>query len=173
MRGFSQTGQPITLANYKDGQLDGMIKIWNDQGKRNYWCQYANGFRNGFCCCYKDDRLRLLLEIYHDTIRGVYLVENGNLEKSFDPLKPGDLDENSKSFFNESRSQVYTAFNRDEKIFERQFKDEYLRFQRELLSIMKLKGLNSVQNRIKEYNSECQRLINNLRNSAALKKSVW
>lgn len=170
---ISQAGQPITFVNYKDGLLDGMIKTWNEKGRRIYWCQYVNGFRNGFCCYYKDDQFRLPLEIYRDTIRGIYLIGNGKLEGRFDPSKQDDMDENTKNMLKESRSQVYTLFNRDEKFFEKQFNEEYLRLQRELLSIMRTKGLNAVQNRIKEYNNECQKLINNLRSYDVWKKSVW
>ena len=169
----SEAGKPITLVNYKDGLLDGMIKTWNEKGRRIYWCQYANGFRNGFCCYYKDDQFRLLLEIYHDTIRGIYLTGNGKLEKSIDPLKQDGLEKNTNNLLKESKSQVYMQFNRDEKYFEKQFNEEFLRLQRELATIMKAKGLNAVQNRIKEYNNECQKLINNLRNSEVWKKSVW
>jgi hypothetical protein len=169
----SKAGQPITFVNYKAGILDGMIKTWNEKGKRIFWCQYANGFRNGLCCCYKDDQFRLLLEIYHDTIRGFYLIGNGKLEKSLDPSKQNDLDENANNLPSEWRSQVYTLFKRDENLFQKQFNAEYMRLQRELSSIMKAKGLNAVQNRIKEYNNECQKLINNIRNSNAWKKSVW
>lgn len=170
---FSRSSQPITLLNYKDARLDGVIKIWNEKGQRMFWCQYANGFRNGFCCCYKDDQFRLLLEIYHDTIRGVHLIENGNLEASFDPSKLSELDENAKNYFIKSKSLIYTQFNHDEKIFEQKFNEEYLRLQRELSLLMKSKGLNAVQNRIKEYNSDCQKWITLLRNSGTLKKNVW
>ncbi len=170
---FGSDGKPILLAYYKDGQLDGLLKTWDEKGRRIYWCQYANGFRNGLCCYYKDDQFRVLLEIYHDTIKAVYMVSNGKLENSVDPNKQDDLEADAKQLLKELRSQIYVSFNRDKILFENQFNKEFVRLQWELSSLMRAKGLNAVKSRIKEYNDECKRLINNLRNSDIWKKSVW
>jgi hypothetical protein len=92
---------PMTYATYTDGSIDGFIKTWNEKGERVYWCQYAKGVRDGFCCFFKNNSLRMLLEIDHDTIGGVHLCVNGKLEKSFTSVEKASADKDVKTLLAE------------------------------------------------------------------------
>jgi len=98
---YFENRQPTTYAAYSDGSPDGIIKTWNEKGERVYWCQYAKGVRDGFCCYFIDNCLRVLLEIDHDTISGVHLCANVRLEKSFASLAEASADKDAKILLEE------------------------------------------------------------------------
>lgn len=93
---YNENRLPVTYATYIDGALDGMIKTWNEKGDRVYWCQYTKGVRNGFCCYFQDNFLRMLLEIDNDAIAGIHLCANGSLEKSFSSIEQASADKDAR-----------------------------------------------------------------------------
>jgi antitoxin component YwqK of YwqJK toxin-antitoxin module len=159
---FSDERQPLTYANYRDGERDGLLKIWNADGQRVYWCQYAKGVRNGFCCYFQKNQLRLLLEIDQDKVTGVHLCANGELEKSFDSLQQAGDDDNVQKLLDEV-SDLEMEIKVNEALFKKQIKEEELRQRREKTGILNAQKRAAIQERLNLRALETQELIKNLR----------
>jgi antitoxin component YwqK of YwqJK toxin-antitoxin module len=124
---------PMIYANYTDGTCNGIIKKWNENGERVYWCQYINGFRHGFCCYFKDDSLQILLEINHNNIDAIHLCSNGELEKSFVSLQKAVADEDAKMLIDELK-ETESELKKMEITYKKQIRDEDSRLRQQRAS---------------------------------------
>ena len=127
---YYDTRQPMIYATYSDGALDGIIKTWNDKGERVYWCQYSKGARDGFCCYFKNNNLRVLLEIDHDTVISIHLCANGQLEKSFTSVEQASADKDAKTLLTEI-TDLETDLKDSENSFKKSAREESLLMRRE------------------------------------------
>lgn len=160
---FYENFGPMTYAVYADGALDGFIKTWNIKGQRVYWCQYEKGVRNGFCCYFKENVPRMILEIDHDTISGVHLCANGELEKSFSSLEQAYEDKNAQKMLDEME-EVEAELKVNDSTFRKQIKAELQSLRREKIGAMTVPKRAAIQNRINQRIAESQELIRVLRN---------
>ncbi len=159
---FSEDRQPMVYANYIDGLLDGMLKTWNEKGERVYWCQYEKGVRHGFCCYFKNNQLRLLLEIDRNTIIGVHLCANGALQKSFASAAKAADDVEAQKLLDEV-DDLEAEIKTNEIAFKKQIKEEDARLRHEKSGMMSPQKRAAIQDRLNQRVIESQALIKNLR----------
>jgi hypothetical protein len=151
---------PMTYATYTDGSLDGIIKTWNDRGERVYWCQYAKGVRDGFCCYFKNNSLRVLLEIDHDTVSGVHLCANGQLEKSFSSVEQASADKDAKTLLTEI-TDLETDLKDSENSFKKSAREESLLMRHERKAAVTTSSRRaSLQEHLNQHALEKQVLFN-------------
>jgi len=158
---------PFIYANYTDGMLHGILKKWNENGQRVYWCQYVKGRRHGFCCYFKDDILRIIYEINFDNINAVHLCSNSDLVKSFESFEQAIADNNAKMLIDEV-NMVESELKNLEIAYKKEIKDEFQRF-RELIARKKSQEYrDNIQKRINQRNFERQKQIDTLRHKGGL-----
>jgi hypothetical protein len=158
---YYENRRPMTYATYADGSIDGFIKTWNEKGEHVYWCQYAKGVRDGFCCFFKNNSLRLLLEIDHDTISSVHLCTNGKLDKSFTSLEQASADKNAKTLLAEI-TDLETDIKDGETYLKKTARDEsqYMRRERKAATTSPKRNI-ALQGRLNLQTMEKQMLITN------------
>ena len=144
---FYENLQPMLYAVYSDGSLDGILKTWNEKGERVYWCQYAKGVRDGFCCYFKDNCLRMLLEIDHDTISGIHLCGNGEIQKSFSSVEQASADKVALKLLDEVE-ELESILKSDESSFKKEVKDELQPLRREKSGVSTAQKRAAIQDRI-------------------------
>jgi hypothetical protein len=154
---FHPNGRPMSYAVYKDGLLDGVMKTWNDKDEKVYWCQYEKGIRQGFCCYFKNNTLRLLLEIQDDAVRGIHLCANGQLKKSFASEDEVAGDKETKQLLGEL-NDLEAELKDNEIAFKKQIKSEDLRQRRERKVVVNPQKKAALQDQINRHNAEVQRL---------------
>ena len=135
---------PVIYANYIDGSRNDIIYQWNENGERLYWCQNAKGFRHGFCCYFKDDILRILLEVNLNKITAVYLCHNSELEKSFESLEQAVADVETKMFLDEM-NETESELKALETKYKKQVKEEESRRRQKIVSISNQEKRNDIQ----------------------------
>jgi hypothetical protein len=155
---YFENRQPMTYATYSDGSLDGIVKTWNEKGERVYWCQYAKGVRDGFCCYFKENCLRVLLEIDHDTISGVHLCANGKLEKSFASLADASADKDAKILLEEI-DDLESDLKTNENYFKKAAREEIALMRRERKAATNPAKRAALQDRLNQHAMESQALI--------------
>jgi hypothetical protein len=143
---FNQAEVPIVYANYTGDKLNGIVKTWNENGQREYWCQYKNDVRHGFCCYFKDDIPRILYEISHNKIIAVHLCNNNQLEKSFKSCAEAAAnDENAKVLIAET-DEVELEIKRYDREYTK-LMDRFRNFKRGEMNKMKI---NDILNNMKQ-----------------------
>ena len=95
---------PKIYATYINGKSDGMLIKWNENGECVYGCQYKKGFRQGLCCYFKNNILRILFEINNNRYTAVHLCINSESIKSFDSIDEAAIDEDAKMFIGEVKT---------------------------------------------------------------------
>ncbi|MGD0382336.1 MAG: hypothetical protein ABSA77_02365 [Thermoguttaceae bacterium] len=155
---YFENRQPTAYATYSDGSLDGIVKTWNEKGDRVYWCQYAKGVRDGFCCYFKDNCLRVLLEIEHDTISGVHICANGKLEKSFASVQEASADKDAKVLLVEI-DDLESDLKTNENYFKKAAREEIALMRRERKAPASPKKIATLQERLNRHAVESQDLI--------------
>jgi antitoxin component YwqK of YwqJK toxin-antitoxin module len=164
---FYDEHAPMIYANYNDGSCDGIIKKWNANGERVYWCQYIDGFRHGFCCYFKDDVLQILFEINHNKINAVHLCNNSRLEKSFKSIEQAKTDEIAKIFINEV-NEVESELKDIEVAYKKQIRDEEMRFRQQKAAVLNQKRRADIQDHINQRGTQWQEQMNQQRRRAGL-----
>jgi len=164
---FYENRKPMTYAAYSDGALDGMLKTWNEKGDRIYWCQYEKGVRNGYCCFFQDNSLRMILEIDNDKISGIHLCANGERKKSFTSIEQASADKVAQKLLDEVDG-LESELKVNEGVFKQQVKDELQRLRLEKTGIMTPQKRAVIQDRINIRTFQSQMLIKTLRNLGAL-----
>ena len=155
---YFENRQPMTYAVYADGSLDGIIKTWNEKGNRVYWCQYAKGVRDGFCCYFKDNYLRMLLEIDHDKISGVHLCVDDKLEKSFASVEEASANKDAKTLLAEI-DDLESELKTGEDSFKKAVREESALMRRERKVATSPKKKAALQEHITRQAMESQALI--------------
>jgi hypothetical protein len=159
---LNANGQPITYAVYADGLLDGIVKTWNDKGDKVYWCQFEKGVRQGFCCYFKGNSLRLLLEIENDKPVAIHLCANGELKKSFTSVDEVAADKETQQLFVEL-TDMEAELKDNDAAFKKLIKDEELRQRRERKpSLMTAQKKAMLQEQHIRLTSQIQRIIQTL-----------
>jgi len=155
---FNESRLPTIYATYADDNLDGIIKTWNEQGDRVYCCQYSKGVRDGFCCYFKDNFPRMLLDIDHNVVKGVFLYANGRLEKSFSSLEQASADKGAKTLLEELDS-LESDLKSGEESFKKTARDEsqLLRRERKAATIPQKKAV--LLEHLEQHAAERQLLI--------------
>ena len=164
---FYKDDIPMIYANYTDGSCNGVIKKWNENGERVYWCQYSKGFRNGFCCYFKDNILRILLEINLNNINAVHLCSNSELEKSFISLKKAIADEDVKILIDEV-TEIESDLKKMEIAYKKQTKDVDLQLRQSKASKLNVQKRADIQERINQRGADRQEQINQLRRKGGM-----
>ena len=75
---------PRMWVNYADGNKDGWLRTWNAAGQKEYWCQYLHNNRNGLCCLFENDELRMVLECSSFRVDAFHLVSGDKVLKTFE-----------------------------------------------------------------------------------------
>jgi antitoxin component YwqK of YwqJK toxin-antitoxin module len=153
---------PIIYANYIDGSRNGMLKKWNETGERIYWCQYAKNFRQGFCCYFKDDILRIVLELNRNKVTAVHLCSNSQLEKSFDSKEQAAADENVKVFIDEL-NEIETELMKTEVAYKKQVREEDQRVRQQKAAVLSVQGRDSIQDLMNQRGAQRQGQMDSLR----------
>jgi antitoxin component YwqK of YwqJK toxin-antitoxin module len=155
---YSENRQPMTYAVYSDGSPDGIFKTWNEKGQRVYWCQYAKGVSNGFCCYFKDNYLRLLLEMDNDEIKNVHLCSNGKLEKSFASIAEASADTDAKTLL-EELDDLKSDLKTNENYFKKVAREEYASIRRDRKATASSIKRAALQERLNQYAAERQAVV--------------
>lgn len=98
---FYENKDPMVYATYEKGYRHGILKTWDVLGNNAYWCQYVRGKRHGFCCLFKDNRMRMVLECSLGKTDAVHLITEDQVVKSFATMELALLDETAKSALND------------------------------------------------------------------------
>ena len=69
--------QPKQYVVYRIGKWHGLLATWSAEGKKEFWCNYSNGQRHGWCCLFNQDAPKAVLEFAHNKINAVHLI-SGN-----------------------------------------------------------------------------------------------
>ena len=93
---FFEDQTPSLIASYSKGKRQGILKTWNPEGQRVYWCEYSQGKRNGFCCLFRDDQLLLLSECANDAFGDLHLISAGKVQRTFRGPEQAAGDETAK-----------------------------------------------------------------------------
>jgi hypothetical protein len=159
---FYDRRTPKIYAQYIDGKYDGKIATWSENGQRVYWCQYKKGVRQGLCCFFKDDILRIIFEIKDDKCTAIHLCNNSELTKSFDSLEEASSDEDANIFIKELTSEKSEVDNtlRD---YAKQFNKEFKKMQNILMGKIHRENLEDIQNRMKQRGIEHQKMLDEQR----------
>jgi hypothetical protein len=123
---------PKFCANYIDGKCDGILTKWNKNGECVYGCQYINGSRQGLCCYFKDNILRILVEMNNNNDTAVHLCSNSELIKSFASIEKAAIDEDAKMFIGEVKT-VESEIKSIENDYKNQIKKEFSKIQNKLI----------------------------------------
>ncbi|HEY4760127.1 MAG TPA: hypothetical protein VIH42_06065 [Thermoguttaceae bacterium] len=164
---FYNDDSPLIFANYSDGKLHGVLKKWNENGQRVYWCQYAKGVRHGFCCYFKDDILRILFEINLNKINGVHLCSNSELEKSFDSFEQAAADNEANMLLDEVNA-IESELKSLETAYKKQIKDEFQQFRKRMAAELGKIKRDENQIRMNQRNIERQNQIDILRRKGGM-----
>lgn len=140
---------PMIYANYSDGSCNGMIKKWNENGERVYWCQYIKGVRHGFCCYFKDDILRIFYEINRGEYTAVHLCSNSELIKSFDSREKAASDEDAKIFIDEV-NEVETELKSMEINYRKQLLKAYKQIQNKIIGMQNQEKRDAFNDRMNQ-----------------------
>lgn len=74
---------PKQYAAYRNDSLNGLLATWDEQGRRKYWGNYANGQRQGVCCLFDGDVLTAVMECSRNKTDAVHLIAANAVTKSF------------------------------------------------------------------------------------------
>ncbi|NQT16194.1 MAG: trypsin-like peptidase domain-containing protein [Planctomycetes bacterium] len=74
-------------ANYRNGERDGPLRLWDAEGQDLYWCDYSNGQREGICCLFKKDELWMISERSPNKVVHMVLLSEGKQVAQFDDRK--------------------------------------------------------------------------------------
>ena len=159
---FYKSGPPMTYAEYDHGMRDGIIKTWNEKGENIYWCQYADGFRHGYCCFFSGDQMRLLLEIKRDKTQKIYSLANGQLEKSFISEEKAFADENARNMLLELQ-KLESQLKTNEIDFKKRVRDEEERHRRDMMSDLNKLKREAILERIKQRDLAYQKTLESIR----------
>lgn len=66
-----------------DGGKWQKIASWDADGRKVFFGTYLKGRRNGLCCLFQQDRLKMVLECNRGDVSGVHLIFNEKIAKSF------------------------------------------------------------------------------------------
>jgi hypothetical protein len=156
---YNESRLPSLYASFADGDLDGFVKIWNEKGERVFWCQYEKGAPNGFCCYFKNDSLRLLLEIDQDKIHAVHLCAKGKLDKTFPSVEEASADKDVQALLVELEN-VEADLKINLEVYKKTAKDEYLLLRHERKAAVNPQKKAVLQNHLNRYAVEKQSLVN-------------
>jgi hypothetical protein len=78
-----QRPKPKQYITYENGRWDGVLATWNGRGQKEFWGNYSNGQRNGFCCLFRDDALITILECTRNKAEAVHLVTANEVARSW------------------------------------------------------------------------------------------
>ena len=113
----------MVYATYDDGKRSGLLRTYDAKGQKVYWCDYKRGSRQGLCCFFTDDSLRLALECKADQIMAIHLITGNALERTFDTMAEAMLDDAAKSLLTELR-ETEDELAGNEKAFKQAVKEE-------------------------------------------------
>jgi antitoxin component YwqK of YwqJK toxin-antitoxin module len=74
---------PKQYAAYRNDMWHGLLATWDEQGRRKYWGNYANGQRQGVCCLFEGDVLTAVMECSRNKPGAVHLIAANAVTKSF------------------------------------------------------------------------------------------
>lgn len=80
---FHDENTPMLYVKYDDNKMDGLLKLWDPEGRDLYWCEYANGQRNGFCCWFGEEDLSMVSEVKAGEYGTIVLLSRGSELKRF------------------------------------------------------------------------------------------
>jgi len=123
---------PKIYATYIDGKSDGSLIKWNENGECVYGCQYKKGFRQGLCCYFQNNDLRIVYEINNNKCSAVHLCNNSDLIKSFNSIEEAVIDKEAKVFVSEVK-KVESEIKSIENDYKSQIKKEFSRIQNKLI----------------------------------------
>jgi hypothetical protein len=96
----------------------GWVANWDNTGAKRYIGHYSKGLRDGVCCLFKEDRLRLVLECSHGEVQAVHLINGGKLKTTFSDPKQGEANTEAHPLIEELSSLEAEARNLDSKFQE-------------------------------------------------------
>jgi hypothetical protein len=67
-------GRLKVLAYYKDGELDGDLRIWDDNHVQRYYGEYRKGAKNGLTCFFRNGCLQLIRTCRYGSVQDHYFV---------------------------------------------------------------------------------------------------
>jgi hypothetical protein len=146
---------------YKAGKWHGILATWSTDGKKEFWCNYANDEPNGWCCLFKDDVLTAVLEYSRGEVVAVHLIAANRVAKSFSDVDQASADAIAGSVLREIDA-IEQRLKAEDDTFQERVKQVA---QRWLGDIQKEKQRRQLQ-RIKQREMEQQRAIEEMRRRA-------
>ena len=130
-----ETDDPALYATYLEGRRHGILKTWDVEGHRTYWCQYFKGKRNGFCCLYSDDALRLVAECKMDRMQQIHLMAAGKVVQTFSSeAEAKKVDDAQKQLAR--LTEIETKLKKQEREFKKQITADEERTRRERVAVL-------------------------------------
>ncbi len=162
---FYDNKDPMVYAMYVDGCRHGIVKTWDVAGNTAYWAEYSKGKRNGLCCLFKDDRLRMVLEYRFDKAEAVHLISANQVAKTFTTTALAALDETAKSALADL-DKIETQMVQNERDFKKTIKNEEMKKRQALASQAGPQKRAAIQSRINQHSNEKAEFINALKRQA-------
>ena len=85
--------KPKQYVTYRNGTWNGLLATWNEAGQREFWGNYSNGQRDGFCCLFEEDRLTAVVECTRNNAEAIHLIEANRITKSL--LEAAEISKNA------------------------------------------------------------------------------
>jgi hypothetical protein len=160
---------PAIYATYADGRRHGVVKIWNADGKGEYWAQYFKGRRNGFCCSFKEGNLQLVLQCEHGTTTAVHLISGTTITKSFADEEAASADEVASArleALEESENRLLKNEQEVKQEARRQVREEVWKARQQQASSLNVTKRNNIIGRASEHAAETQAVVGALRTAS-------
>jgi len=161
-----ETEDPAVYATYAGGKRHGIVKTWDPQGRKVYFCQYLKGKRNGFCCLFENEQLQLVAECRHDNLEHIHLMDDERVLNSFAGHKEALKNEVAKKQL-ARLSDVELQMKKNEREFKKQIAADDARLRRERVSVLNPQKRARGQARISERRARSNSVIQGVQRNAA------
>ena len=160
---------PAIYATYADGRRHGVVKIWNADGKGEYWAQYFKGRRNGFCCSFKEGNLQLVLQCEHGATTAVHLISGTTITKSFADEEAASANEVAAArleALEESENRLLKNEQEVKQEVRRQVREEVWKSRQQQASSLGVAKRNNIISRASEHAAETAAVVSALRTAS-------